>query len=155
MKSIVRSMCVVGAAAVSVTMLGAGVASADIDLTNITYADASEKISGMGAKAVIASVVGSDLPTDDCRVTRYQKGSFRDPRGNKRSVEVLLYLDCNASLASAGKPGASAASPEGRKAKQDQDFALMINQNPGWCGLKDENMQFCTAICDKTRMCEV
>ena len=156
MKSIVRSMCVVGAAAVSVSMLGAGVASADIDLTNITYADASAKLSEIGAKAVIAAVVGSDLPVDDCRVTLYQRASFRDPMGNKRSdVEVLLYLDCNAGLASAGKPGASLASPEGRKMKKAQADALLIKQNPEWCSTNDQTMQICHDICDKTRMCEI
>jgi len=114
------------------------------------------KVSEMGAKAVIASVVGGDLPVDDCRVTRYQRGSFRDEMGRARSeVEILLYLDCNARLASPGSPGASLASPEGRDMKKDRDYALLIKQNPEWCGLTDENMQVCRAVCDKTRMCEI
>jgi len=156
MKSIIRSMCVIGAAAVSVTMLDAGIASADIDLTNVTYADAVAKVSEMGAKAVIASVVGGDLPVDDCRVTRYQRGSFRDEMGRARSeVEVLLYLDCNAGLASPGSPGVSLATPEGRKMKKMQDDALLIKQNPEWCQTNDQTMQICRDVCDKTHMCEI
>ncbi len=34
---------------------------------------------------------------------------------------VLLYLNCNAKLATAGKPGNSLASPEGRAEKAAED----------------------------------
>jgi hypothetical protein len=151
MKSIVRMIVAVGAAAISVIMFGVGVASAD-ELTNVTYADASAKISEWNMTAVIATVVGDQLSTDDCTVTRWQKARPGEVNGQWK---VLLSLNCNQGLASAVSPGSSLASPEGRQAKADQDMALQIKAEPARCTLDEPTMEYCRQICKHTGLCEV
>ena len=47
-----------------------------------------------------------------------------------KTTAILLYLNCNATVATSGDPGNSAASPEGRAQKQAQAVADSINANP-------------------------
>jgi hypothetical protein len=106
----------VSAAAVSMAFFGTGIAAAD-DYSGQTYADASKAISNAGKKAVIASRAGDTLADDQCIVSHAQsapwiKGNNFAPVTNT----VLVYLNCNATVASAKDPGNSAASPEGRAA---------------------------------------
>ncbi len=107
------------AAAVSSAVLGAGIAAADNDYVGQTYAEATKAISDAGGTETIATVVGDQVPTAQCRVTGSRNASFLDSSGNPGG-RVLLDLNCNADVASPGNPGNSAASPQGQQALQDQ-----------------------------------
>lgn len=155
-----RFPCVtaVGVAALSAAAVfaGAGVAHAD-EYTGTSYSDASSLLSSRGATPVVATVYGSTLPLDDCIVTSWRQSMFLDAghNGAGRSNEILLNLNCNAAVASPGVPGNSAASPEGARAKKDDENAAYIRQDPTACYANDENLQYCQRICDKTKKCEV
>jgi hypothetical protein len=115
---------VMGSAAVSMAFLGTGVAAAD-DYAGQTYGDASSAISGAGKKAVIASRIGDTLSDDKCVVTHSQSAPWiKGDNFAPVTDTVLVFLNCNATVASAKAPGNSVASPEGRAAiataKQDQ-----------------------------------
>jgi len=123
----VYAMAAVGATAVSMTFLGSGIAAAD-DYSGQTYGDASKSISDAGKKAVIASRAGDTLSDDDCIVTHSQSAPWI--KGDDFSAvtdTVLVYLNCNATVATAKDPGNSAGSPEGRaaiaKAQEQQQEA--------------------------------
>ena len=127
-KLIARGAAVVGATAVSMAVFGSGVAMAD-PLMGKTYGDASAQIGEWSATAVIATVVGTRLPTDECIVTHWQK----DTNDNSR---IMLSLNCNARAASATTAGNSLASPEGRAAKQEKDMEYWRSSTPDgqeWC----------------------
>ncbi len=96
--------------------VGAGIARAD-DYSGHTYGDVSSALSKAGLKGVVVSRVGDELPEKKCTVTHSQqaawvKGDHFKPVANT----VLLDLNCDADVATAGTPGYSAASPEGRQA---------------------------------------
>jgi hypothetical protein len=115
---------VIGATAVSMAFLGTGVAAAD-DYAGQTYGDASSAISGAGKKAVIESRTGDTLSDDKCTVTHSQSAPWiKGDNFAPVTDTVLLYLNCNATVATAKDPGNSAGSPEGRAAiaaaQQDQ-----------------------------------
>ncbi|MET4431986.1 MULTISPECIES: hypothetical protein [unclassified Mycolicibacterium] len=111
------------ASLVSMATFGAGTAYAD-DYAGQKYSDVSAALSKAGQTGVIATRSGDELADSDCVVTHSEKAawlkgdSFAPVTGT-----VLLFLNCNADVASATKSGNSAASPEGRaaiaKAKQD------------------------------------
>jgi hypothetical protein len=106
----------VGATAVSMAFFGSGIAAAD-DYAGQKYSDASSAISGAGQKAVIASRTGDTLSDDDCIVTHSQSAPWI--KGDSFAAvtdTVLVYLNCNATVASAKDPGNSAGSPEGKAA---------------------------------------
>jgi hypothetical protein len=106
----------VGATAVSMAFFGTGVAAAD-DYAGQTYGDASKAISGAGKKAVIASRAGDTLSDDQCVVSHSQSAPWI--KGDSFAAvtdTVLVYLNCNATVASAKDPGNSAGSPAGRAA---------------------------------------
>ena len=115
-KPILLSGSAVGATAVSMVMFATGIAAAD-DYAGKTYADASSALSGASLKGVIAGRAGDTLPTDQCMVTHSEKAPWiKGNNFNAVTDTVLLYLNCNATVASATSPGNSAASPEGRAA---------------------------------------
>jgi hypothetical protein len=119
----------VSAMVMSLPMLGTGVATAD-DYAGQTYADASSALNDAKLKGVIATRTGDTLPDDKCIVTHSQKASWI--KGDKfASVTdtVLLYLNCNATVASATTPGNSAGSPEGRAAIAAANEAAAQNQS--------------------------
>ena len=106
----------VGATVVWLPIFGTAVASAD-DYAGQTYADASSALGSASLKGVIATRNGDTLPNDKCIVTHSEKAPWI--KGNKFGAvtdTVLLYLNCNATVASAASPGNSAGSPEGRAA---------------------------------------
>ena len=106
--------------AMSITF-GSGVALADA-YAGQSYSDASSAISGAGQKAVIASSVGDSVSQGDCVVTRSQKAAWlKGDNFSPVTDTVLLYLNCNAKLATAGKSGNSLASPEGQAEKAAED----------------------------------
>ncbi len=126
MTKLIRSAAgVTGLAAVSLALFGSGIAAAD-DYAGQTYSDASGAIGKAGQKAVIAGSVGSVLAQADCIVTRSQQADWlKGSNFSPVTDTVLLWLNCNAKLATAGTPGNSLASPEGRaeKAAEDQKAA--------------------------------
>lgn len=128
--------------------VGAGIAAADPNLKGQTYSKAAELIASWGSKAVISSVVGDQLAMDDCIVTASKNSKFLDSSGRHQSPAVLLNLNCNPPLASAGKPGASAATPEGRKIKKDLGYLTWMNRNPS-TNCADKNLDWCKQLCDK------
>jgi hypothetical protein len=112
----VYAITAVGATAVSMAFFGTGIAAAD-DYAGQKYSDASSAISDAGKKAVIASRAGDTLSDDDCIVTHSQSAPWL--KGDDLSTvsdTVLVYLNCNATVATAKDPGNSAGSPEGRAA---------------------------------------
>ena len=108
----------VGATVVSMAFLGTGVAAAD-DYAGQTYSDASSAISDAGKKAVIASRAGDTLSGDQCIVTHSQSAPWiKGDSFAPVTDTVLVYLNCNATVATNKDPGNSAGSPEGRAAIQ-------------------------------------
>ncbi|MDT5208833.1 MAG: hypothetical protein QOF67_1248 [Mycobacterium sp.] len=108
----------VGATAVSMAFFGTGIAAAD-DYAGQTYGDASSAISKAGKKAVVASRSGDTLSDDQCVVSHSQSAPWI--KGDSFAAvtdTVLVYLNCNATVATAKDPGNSAGSPEGRAAIQ-------------------------------------
>ncbi len=114
----------VGAAAASFAVFGTGVASATNEYAGQTYADAAQAISDAGQSATIATRVGSFLPTDQCMVTGSRSANFLDSSGVNPGGRVLLFLNCNNTFATAGVPGNSVGSPEGRAARSDYEEKL-------------------------------
>src|SRR5690349_12299120 len=108
----------IGAAGVALGLFGAGVASAAPDVVGMTYGDAVSQIEDGGGTAKISVTVGDRQDAmGDCLVTNATDAPFiRDNDGEfgHADGEVLLALNCNRGAATAGVPGASAASPEGR-----------------------------------------
>ena len=123
-KYLVRGIGAAGAAAASVAVFGSGIASATNEYAGQTYADASKAISDAGQSATIATRVGSFLPTDQCIVTGSRSADFLDSSGTNPGNRVLLYLNCNNTFATAGVPGNSIGSPEGRAARADYEEKL-------------------------------
>lgn len=116
-KYIARFTVLVAATAAPMAIFGTGIAAASDDYAGKTYADAQSALSGGKLKGVIAGRVGDILSDDKCIVTRSEKAPWI--KGNKFAAvsdTVLLFLNCNATVASPGTPGNSAASPEGRAA---------------------------------------
>jgi hypothetical protein len=141
---------VVGAL-LAVVALGGGMAmAAGPDYSGQTYAKAAEQISSGGGTAVIATVIGEQLATDDCLVTGSKIGSNLDSSGRSRGYQVLLDLNCNQTLAAPGKPGNSAATSEGKAEKgliHTGDFCsapAQADYTPcaEWCSQHDG---YCTA----------
>lgn len=132
-----------GAVAASMMVFGSGVAAADY--VGLTYADAASQMSGYGLTVVIAGRVGSELPTEQCIVTRTQRPSgVSGDNFQKINGTMLVYLNCAGAVASAGKPGNSAASPEGRQAiKAQKDYVWKSTTEDGaqWCA---DNIKYLT-----------
>lgn len=104
-----------GAAAVALTLVGGGVASADDAVVGQYYKDAKAAISQMGMTPVVATTVGDRKDWDQCIVTSATKGSRTDGSGNRITNQMLVNLNCYAKYGTALWPGFSLQSPEGRK----------------------------------------
>lgn len=147
-KAVLLGVGAVVAATAMSGSFGAGTAAAKgPNLSGQTYAQASEKIASWGSKAVISSVVGDQRAIDDCIVTGTNKAGFLNSSGRQQESAYLLDLNCNAPIASAGKPGASAASPQGRTAKKELKNLAWFNKDPSKnCG---SQLAYCKRLCDK------
>lgn len=153
---VVRLIAAIAAAALSLTIFGYGIASADDPLVGKTYSDAEAQISKVGGKAVIGTVTGNQLALDDCIVASWRQAKFRDSSGrNLRGDEWTLNLNCNDIVATPGHPGNSAASPAGVQAKEWQKNAEAIAKQPEFCEKNDETMQWCKTMCKSTGLCDV
>lgn len=123
-KPVVLGIGAIGFAAASFAAFGSGTASAVNEYAGQTYNDAAQAISDSGQSPVIATRVGSFLPTGSCMVTGSRNSSFLDSSGVNPGGRVLLDLNCNNTFAAAGVPGNSIGSPEGRAARQDYEDKL-------------------------------
>lgn len=112
----IRSAVTAGGATALFAVFGSGSAAAINEYEGMTFNDAATAISESGQQAIIATKVGSFLPTGACMVTGSHSASFLDSSGNNPGGKVLLSLNCNYSFALAGVPGNSHASPEGKAA---------------------------------------
>lgn len=146
-KVVVRILGAVAAATISAMAFGSGVAAAD-PYAGSTYADAASLISSRNQTAVVATVNGDQLATDDCTVVSSSYAKF-----DKGSV--LLHLNCNAPVAGPGQPGNSAMSPQGRQRIKDENTAEAINKKPELCNKSEDVLAWCQRVCDRTGMCEV
>lgn len=127
MNRIAYAAAAVGATVVMVP-LGTGVAAAD-DYAGQTYSDATSALSDAGLKGVIATRTGDSLTDDKCVVTRSEQAAWiKGDDFVPVTDTVLLYLNCNAGVATATSPGNSAASPEGRAALQQAQEAAAQDQ---------------------------
>jgi hypothetical protein len=115
-------MLTVGAtAAGALSVPTAAIAHADNEYAGQTYAQAQQAIQQAGGTDTVATVVGDQLPTTQCRVTGSRSANTLDPGGfNSGGGRILLDLNCNNDLASPGNPGNSAASPQGQQTLEDQ-----------------------------------
>ena len=144
-KPVVLGIGAVGVAAASFATFGSGTASAINEYAGQTYADAAQAVSDAGQTPVIATRVGSFLPTDQCTVTGSRSANFLDSSGTNAGGRVLLYLNCNNSFAAAGVPGNSIGSPEGRQARADYEQKLADAQAQAQQDQQDELLQSGTA----------
>ena len=127
-----RLIVLAAAAGVAMSTLSAGAAGAQgaPDVTGKKYSDATATLTNAGFTAKLAAIVGDQLSQDDCLVSSQEvvpsTSPFGPPQfnvgegGNNKNI-VMLSLNCNGGLASAGNAGNSAASPEGRAAKKEQE----------------------------------
>ena len=140
----------VGCAAVLVALFGSGSAAANPwdDYAGQTYEEAASSISDWGTP-VIATRVGSYLPTEQCMVT----GS-RSANGT-----MLLDLYCNDTSAFNGHPGNSVATPEGKNVKLMRDSGTSYSEQYAkavaegqdfWCG---EEVEWCQKVCTEGGTC--
>ena len=134
-----------GVAPTLMALFAPAIAHADNEYAGQTYADAAQAISDAGQSAVIATRVGSFLPTDQCQVTGSRSANFLDSSGTNAGGRVLLYLNCNNSFAAAGVPGNSIGSPEGRQARADYEQKLADAQAQAQQDEQDQLLQSATA----------
>ena len=110
-------------ALVSLMAFGTGTAAAD-DYAGQSYSAASSAISTAGQKVVIAAKVGDQDAEGDCVVSHSQKAPWlKGDAFTPVTDTVLVYLNCDAKLASNKAPGNSLASPEGQAEKATEDAA--------------------------------
>lgn len=149
----VLGMLVVASALIAAVLLGSGTASAAF--SGKTYAVAAASITSNGGKVAIATVIGDQLPTDECIVTGDKKASNLDSSGSSRGYLILLDLNCNRPLAGPGKPGNSAASATGAEAKKVMGWIDAWNKGSGIgsCIGSADKAQWCLAQCDKYGTC--
>jgi len=122
MREITRICSLLGAsvalASLAVAGSGVAVATSSPDVTGQKYSDAQSAISGAGFTPVVESTVGDQKAWPDCVVTRTQQRTVQAPENSSGSAttQLLVSLNCDAGVASATKPGPSAASPQGKAA---------------------------------------
>ena len=111
------------------------VAPAEPSVVGMTYAKAKEAASSAGVTAKVATTSGSIVQQDDCLVISQV---FRHAIMTGLTTipsQLFLSLSCYGSVATAGKAGPSAASPEGQAAVKKQK-ALEWRESPdgqAWC----------------------
>src|SRR4029079_13807068 len=123
----------IGAAGVALGLFGAGAASAAPDVVGMTYGDSVSAIEEDGGSAKISVTVGDRQDAmGDCLVTNAVDAPFtryNDGEAAHADGEILLTLNCNRGAATAGVPGASAASPEGREFTAKAEEAAAAQQS--------------------------
>lgn len=142
-----RVVCCFAASTVAAMVFGGGIANASDPLIGKTLSDATAKMAEWKATPVVSSVVGGVLNRDDCIVTSWHKSTGRDSSGKKKDQSsIFVNLNCNAALASAGMPGNSLATPEGRLEQKNDTDAAYINSHPEYC---QKHPDGCDWFCNK------
>jgi hypothetical protein len=135
MGQIVRIAVAISLFGVSLALASVGVASAVPTVVGMTYDKAKDAASNTGLSAEVSTSTGTELKQGDCIVVNQVLRPAS--RFGQQSVpaKMLLSLNCNAPIASAGKPGNSVASPAGRAAlKQQADAAWRATPDgQAWC----------------------
>ncbi|MBP1819430.1 hypothetical protein [Mycobacterium sp. OAE908] len=151
MKSfVVAGLSSLVSASILMPIFGTGVASGDSQYSGQTFAKASEAVKSNGGTPVVSTTVGSQLATDDCMVTNAHKSITLDSSGKSAHNGTWLFdLNCNQIVAGPGKPGASAATAEGARAKAIQSQIMGWNRNPEYC----TDPKWCLAMCDQYGGC--
>jgi hypothetical protein len=129
--SLGRSALIAAALALATT----GVASATPSVVGMTYDKAQAAAKGAGVATEVSTTTGTELAQGDCIVVnQVMRAAVTFGQQNTPS-KMLLSLNCNAPLASAGHPGNSAGSPEGQAAKKEQlkQQWLATPQGQAWC----------------------
>jgi hypothetical protein len=134
--------------AIFITLLGSstGTATADGLFVGQTYEKASATLTEKGLTPVISSVVGDQLPTDQCIVTSSRKPTYAVTDNFDHGKEYMLAINCSALVAHGGQPGNSAASPQGRKERAAEKKAARYNAKPELC---TSNLEGCKYFCDQ------
>jgi len=131
-------------------ILGAGPVSADNEYKGQTFERVQQRT---GNRAVIASRTGSYLPTEQCIVTGNRRASFLDSSGNS-SRKILVDLNCNDTM-TAGHPGYSLATDQGKKAQRLRELGNNLSNNfakeqaagkQPWC---ERNAERCAEACQR------
>lgn len=144
-----RFGAVIGAAVVAMALLGTGTSAAD-PYVGKTYEDVSASIANRGGTAVISTVVGSQLPTNECIVEAWHQPSYPRDNFDRNTRQFLLSLNCGAKVAAGGKPGNSLATPEGKTQRAIEDRAKAYNSRPDLC---EKYLSTCKRFCDRYGMC--
>ena len=150
--------CVLGSAVTLVGISNSVPAGAINEYVGKTYEQAAESISQWGTP-VVASRVGSFLPTGKCIVTGSHPPSSLDSSGNKPGGRMLLHINCNATTAASGHPGNSVATSAGRKAKELRDKGVLFSENfakgtvDGLTPSCERYFDYCVEVCDQAGTC--
>ena len=137
--TVLRTAAVLAGSATLTLVTGHAVAAASPpDVVGEKYSVAAAALSKAGLNPVISVTVGSRLPQDQCIVTSIVDHKYLRPESGATFNafgwgEVALSLNCNGGYATAGTPGASLGSPEGRKAAAYDKEVRWRSQNPQWC----------------------
>jgi hypothetical protein len=149
-RTVVAGLGSLVSALVLMPIIGTGVACGAPPYYGQTFAKASDAVKSNGGTPVISTIVGSQLPTNDCLVTNAHKSITLDSQGHSAHSGTWLFdLNCNLLVAEPGKPGGSAATSEGADAKKIQGWIVGWNRKPEGC----TNPQWCLAMCDKYGGC--
>lgn len=120
-------------------LIGCGPADArPPDVVGKTYEKAASELSAAGLKPIVTATVGSRLPRDKCIVTSVSDRKMLRPAVGEAFMEfgwgeIMLSLNCNGGHATAGTPGNSLGSPEGRRAADYEAEVQWRKENPQWC----------------------
>lgn len=117
-KLLVLGTGAIGAGAVAVALLGAGVATADDGIVGQTYKDAKARIAQQGGTPIVATTVGDRKDWDNCIVSSYNRAPFKDGYGGEVGNQILVNLNCYSKYATSLWPGYSIQSPQGQEIYQ-------------------------------------
>jgi hypothetical protein len=141
-----RLMVLVAGAGVVMTIFSAGDAEAQgaPDVSGMAYWKAAKSLRSAGFVVKVSTSVGDQQPQDDCLVSGQSEVPSIDtfgptqfkPSDNSRKI-IVLTLNCNAAVASAGQAGSSAASPEARAAELKAQLEWeRSKRGQAWCEQK-------------------
>ncbi len=126
------------AACASMSLVSSGVAAADPDVVGQTYSDAKAALSEANMTPVVATVLGGNMPHDQCYVVSTAKPTFLDQGGNSKGNLIQVNLNCHPP-ATTTKPGFSAgnhaaAAHAVRDTKKQQELAWKKTADgQKWC----------------------
>jgi hypothetical protein len=134
MGQVLRGAVAIPLLGVSLALASAGVASAAPSVVGMTY-DKAKAALGPGVTLEVSTSTGTALQQGDCIVTNQILRPASTFGQQSIHAKLMLSLNCNAPVASAGQAGNSAASPEGRAALKQQAQVQFLQTPDGqaWC----------------------